>query len=493
MTSWLRLAALCLLLWPVSAQARTIRIELDGSGDYPTIQDGIDNATAGDVVLVGPGVYTWTNQDTDARTYNNGSPAELYGMCVFWSDWRDDVTLRSVAGPEETVLDAEGRGRIFFAGGDNGEDVVEFTIEGFTARNGRAPDSNPEREEEEGGALAFHLVSPTVRNCIFRNCTAEYGGAMWLGNSGWTTIEDCEFYDNVAEIVGGAIFNHNSSRENVLTGCRFEGNRSGRFGGALAIYNDIVTVRNTVFLNNEAVEEGAALWMLYSKPATIEDCWFQGDLSPKSAIEIRWEEPPPNAPPGLSRTRVQFHRNMVYQARSRGIVLDEGSRLFSSCNNIHGSQLGNWAAEALDHRNVDGNLSVDPLLCGDSVSGVREDSPLLAVNHPDCEADIGGAELACSLPVTPPPTSATWRAAAPNPFRPQEGGTTLEYQLPSEGPATVRIYSLRGSLVRKLTGTNAQAEWDGMDAAGRSVAAGVYVVRAESGDQMAEGRVVLLK
>ena len=40
------------------AFSNTFIVKADGSGDYATIQDAIDNATAGDEVVLQPGNYT---------------------------------------------------------------------------------------------------------------------------------------------------------------------------------------------------------------------------------------------------------------------------------------------------------------------------------------------------------------------------------------------------------------------------------------------------
>jgi hypothetical protein len=45
------------LVVPTAAIARTWQIPVDALGDAPSVQAGIDSATAGDTVLVCPGTY----------------------------------------------------------------------------------------------------------------------------------------------------------------------------------------------------------------------------------------------------------------------------------------------------------------------------------------------------------------------------------------------------------------------------------------------------
>src|SRR3972149_1841537 len=51
------LAAALLLVAAASSPAATIRVALDGSGDFTAIQPAIDAAADGDEVLVAPGEY----------------------------------------------------------------------------------------------------------------------------------------------------------------------------------------------------------------------------------------------------------------------------------------------------------------------------------------------------------------------------------------------------------------------------------------------------
>lgn len=69
---------------------------------------------------------------------------------------------------------------------------------------------------------------------------------------------------------------------------------------------------------------------------------------------------------------------------------------------------------------------------------------------------------------------------APNPTR---GSTRMELAGQRTGSNLVaRIYAPSGRLVRTLRGGAAPIEWDGLDAGGRTVAAGVYLLRLQSAE-----------
>ncbi|MGH2571085.1 MAG: FlgD immunoglobulin-like domain containing protein, partial [bacterium] len=79
--------------------------------------------------------------------------------------------------------------------------------------------------------------------------------------------------------------------------------------------------------------------------------------------------------------------------------------------------------------------------------------------------------------------AASWlRQNAPNPFRPS---TSIAFGIPDAGNVHLRIFDTAGRLVRTLVDEPRAAgrwaePWDGRDAAGRPVAAGVYLYRLEA-------------
>jgi len=56
-TSVLIVAALSITFATADGPGSTIHVYADGSGDYPTIQSAIENASDGDTIIVGDGIY----------------------------------------------------------------------------------------------------------------------------------------------------------------------------------------------------------------------------------------------------------------------------------------------------------------------------------------------------------------------------------------------------------------------------------------------------
>jgi flagellar hook assembly protein FlgD len=67
----------------------------------------------------------------------------------------------------------------------------------------------------------------------------------------------------------------------------------------------------------------------------------------------------------------------------------------------------------------------------------------------------------------------------PNPFNPE---TTIHFSLPESGPTSVKVYNLKGQLIRTLvngnmTAGNQKVVWNGLDDNNQTVASGLYFYR----------------
>ena len=83
----------------------------------------------------------------------------------------------------------------------------------------------------------------------------------------------------------------------------------------------------------------------------------------------------------------------------------------------------------------------------------------------------------------------------PNPFNPR---TTVEYAVPHAGRVSIKLYDLRGQLVRTLVDEHVDAGlysrvWDGQDDRGESVASGVYFAETRAGGQSRVEKLALVR
>ena len=154
---------------------------------YCSIQTAIDNAVDTDEIVVAPGTYFET--------------IDFIGKAV---------TLRSSAGPELTIIDAQRGGTVVTCTSFEGSDTV---LDGFTIRNGTGTlieVSPPGQFFEVGGGMWNHFSSPTVTNCTF---SRQLGGTTG----------------------GGAMYNHGG--DPTVTNCTFSATRTGDPGGGGAMFN----------------------------------------------------------------------------------------------------------------------------------------------------------------------------------------------------------------------------------------------------------------
>ena len=129
---------------------------------------------------------------------------------------------------------------------------------------------------------------------------------------------------------------------------------------------------------------------------------------------------------------------------------------------------------------------------GDGVAG-----PLLLDDIALANSDV----LDLSYPTDPvshvamPSFQLNLLGAVPNPFNPS---TKLSFELPVAGHARLKVYDAAGRLVATLVDEHRAAGrqdaiWDGRDASGRMSAAGVYLYRLETEDNVETKRMTLIK
>jgi hypothetical protein len=99
--------------------------------------------------------------------------------------------------------------------------------------------------------------------------------------------------------------------------------------------------------------------------------------------------------------------------------------------------------------------------------------------------------------VSSTPVVATLSAANhPNPFNPV---TRIVYTVPKAGHLSLKVFDIRGRLVRTLVddrveaGADQIATWDGRNDAGAAVSSGVYFYEARTGGEVKVGKMALVK
>jgi len=243
MTRSIALAVVALGVTAPLAAADTYIVDWSGGGDYLTIQEGIDAASEGDIVLVKPGTYT-----------GQGNRNLTFGC--------KNLTVESEAGLGSTTIDCEGVDRAFYLY-DTGQDTTSV-IRGFWIRNGYTDNYN-------GAGLMFFGVGAIVEDCLVSDCVASHnGGGISIGHSATPVkVRNCVFERNTATYRGGgAMIDHTSA---AIRTCLFRDNRTYdtghySYGGGGINLNWIddspgygCRVSRCTFVNNSSPANGSAI------------------------------------------------------------------------------------------------------------------------------------------------------------------------------------------------------------------------------------------
>lgn len=231
------------------AFSKTIYVDANGIGDYTTIQEAINDANDGDIILLSDGTYAGVgNRDID-----------FLGKAI---------TLKSLNGPNDCIIDCNGtesnphRGFYF-----RYEYDVNSVLYGLTITNGY---------QSYGGGISYERSSGlTIIDCIFRNNSAKNDGGGINNEVSNLTLRKCSFIENSAKRSGGGMSNLGSS--SILIQCSFTKNSAREFSGAMCNEFSDSTLRQCSFIENSVeqyhINSGGGMYN-YKSSANLFDCSF---------------------------------------------------------------------------------------------------------------------------------------------------------------------------------------------------------------------------
>ncbi|MHC4455656.1 MAG: right-handed parallel beta-helix repeat-containing protein [Planctomycetota bacterium] len=247
----------CLLL-AIPCSARTIIVDANGTGEYPTIQAAINDSNDSDIIEIQPGTYIGPgNRNIDFK-----------GKAI---------TVRSI-NPNNynivsmTLIDCQTKGRGFKF--HSGEDL-NSVVSGLTIKRGRT--------KNKGAGIYCSGSSPTIENCIIIKNTASaglmmsgsgnsYGGGIFCSSNSNPTIKKC-IINNNSTVGGFVIFSQQAG--NVYGGGIYWGSDCNNPG-----------IENCIINNNKALggpglhrSDGGDAYGggIYCKAATIKNCLLSGN------------------------------------------------------------------------------------------------------------------------------------------------------------------------------------------------------------------------
>jgi hypothetical protein len=178
--------------------------------DYTTIQEAINMAGEGDVIVVRDGIYV-ENIDFIGK----------------------NIWLRSENGPDLCIIDGNRETTVVTI--ENFE-TRETTLEGFTIRNGFIAYG-----QAYGGGISIISASPTIRNNIIENNIGEIswgGSGAGIYISEWTSIP----HDTMSPYI-----HNNTIKNNGMVGQ----------GGGITVFNSHAVIENNIIENNKSSFAGS--------------------------------------------------------------------------------------------------------------------------------------------------------------------------------------------------------------------------------------------
>jgi predicted outer membrane repeat protein len=477
------------LLLTAPAAATTYRLQADGTGDYPTIQAAVDSVINGDVIELYPGTYSGSgnvnvNYLGKAITIKSrfGVAEQVVILCdpansergfLFWSGEGANSVLQAV-----TIRDGRHYGMLWGAGG------IECIGASPTIR--RCIIENCDSNWEGGGM--YVQGDPWIEDCIFRENGdgVHSGGALAIQYGGSApTVTGCRFEDNAGGS-GGAVQTYEADAHFI--DCLFLNNHA-HWGGA---FEGGGTVEDCVFFGNGADTLGGAITA--ENDLVISNCTLYGNIVVASegsgGIYVRWEAA------SIENTII------ASTLGAPAVACNPGSGTVSvSCSDVYGNMGGDWVDCIAGLGSLNGNFTADPLFCDPENHdlSLAACSPCLPPNN-TCGVQIGACGEGCVIVGSPEITLTAPKifemgAPAPNPF---VSSSTVRVGVPEACQVRLTVHDVAGRRVAVLVDQPHapgwyERTWDGRDDLGRRVSSGIYFVRMETGEFTAARKVIRLR
>ena len=241
---------------------------------FAKLQDALAAASSGDMILVAEGTYFPDEGGSSTNDDRNATFQLIDGVEIFGGFPDGGGASRNLAN-NRTILSGDIDGNdVDDPAGGNSYTVVTGSgttstavLDGFYITAGLADAGSPDAFDgpTRAGAGNYNKGgSPTIRNCVFANNLAGFGGGVFnVSNfspfsSSSPSLINCLFSGNKATFFGGGLNNREGCAPTVVN-CTFSANSADSFGGGGAITNfgasQVVT--NCLIWNNETFGSSA--------------------------------------------------------------------------------------------------------------------------------------------------------------------------------------------------------------------------------------------
>jgi len=281
----------------IAVNAGTISVKADGTGDYPTIQDAINDSNAGDVIILQPGTYTGPgNRDIDflgkaitVRSTDPNDPNVVAATIIYCNGTPSGGFYFHNSEDTNSILDGltitngrERRGAIHCSESSplitNCIITSNKTVSGIYCEYSNATINNctitANKTSGGGGGIYCEYSNATINNCTITANTAFFpGGGIYCVYSN-VTINNCTINANIA-YDGGGIGCYRCSP--IIVNCSITGNYADVAGGIYCDHGSPV-INNCIIKGNTGQRFGGGIFSRYSSPS-ITNCTITGNIS----------------------------------------------------------------------------------------------------------------------------------------------------------------------------------------------------------------------
>ncbi|HGJ66049.1 TPA: hypothetical protein ENS27_11770 [bacterium] len=272
-------------------------VKANDKNSFNTIQQAIDSAKDGDIVLVANGIY---------RGEGNVN-IDFKGKAI---------TVKSENGPKNCIIDCEakiGTRGFTFRNKETGNSIVD----GFTIKNGN---NSGEYPNTSGGGIYCASASPIIRNNIIINNSALNGGGIFSDGKAAPIIENNIIANNLALREGGGIllsYANSVIRNNIIA------RNTSRVGSGLWLAFCSVKLINNTIADNTVIIEKESL-----------GCVIVCSLSNLEIVNtIVWNEDVPKVTPIIFGGNTEFNiSHSVIQGGRENITINGGQVIWGDSN-----------------------------------------------------------------------------------------------------------------------------------------------------------------
>jgi hypothetical protein len=239
--------------WCIQAPAAELYVSLNCTNPQPpytdwsiaatNIQDAINAANTGDLIMVSNGVY-----QTGGQLFGSGSNRVVVSKAA---------TVQSVNGPAVTIIQGASSMRCAYV--TNNAILTGFTLQGGIDWG------------MSGGGVYCASQSATVSNCVVVGNTGTDAGGIYSG-----TVDNCIIESNSASSFGGGGY------LGTYNNCLLVGN-SAAYGGAAAGSGEPMVLNNCTVAGNSASSGGGGLASLSGFRGAylpVTNCIVVGNVAP---------------------------------------------------------------------------------------------------------------------------------------------------------------------------------------------------------------------